>query len=331
MKRLLSTTLILFFVLSVYAEENKEPVIYKLHEYSTNEQEDGSFVYKDSAGNEISGFVKLILEDGTYKIGTLINGKFDGLRKWFYDKGEFRSEDYFKNGKRYKTWINKVYYQSGNLWFVIPYIDGKQHGIKKGYYESGALEWETPYKDGKANGIYKEYYESGALKSETPYIDGKQHGIEKEYYESGALKSEIPYKDDKANGIAKQYFESGALKSEIPYKDEEINGIAKQYYESGELAWELPYKDDKRHGITKGYYKSGKLVCICPYTNDKLDGVVKNYYNDGSIKILIYYKNGKAYKGYEWNESGKKSQLTNAHLYNINNNIEGMNLDCCAP
>ena len=90
-----------------------------------------------------------------------------------------------------------TYYESGALMYEIPYVNGKEHGIRKGYYRSGVLLSETPYVNGKAHGIEKSYYESGALFSETPWINGKEHGISKDYYKSGKIESKFYYK----NGI----------------------------------------------------------------------------------------------------------------------------------
>ena len=80
-----------------------------------------------------------------------------------------------------KVKVKKNYYKSGALWWEIPYVNGKMHGIEKWYYESGALMAEIPYVDGKRHGIAKWYYASGALQIETPYVRGKMHGIVKSY------------------------------------------------------------------------------------------------------------------------------------------------------
>ena len=75
--------------------------------------------------------------------------------------------------------VRKEYYDSGDLWFEAPCVNGEKHGISRGYYKSGTLLWETPYVNGKKHGISWGYYESGALMWETPYVNGKVHGIEK--------------------------------------------------------------------------------------------------------------------------------------------------------
>jgi len=86
-----------------------------------------------------------------------------------------------QNNTSDKVEVTKIYYKSGALYWEVPRVNGKKHGIEKWYYESGALMVETPYVDGKEHGIKKWYYESGALRIETPYVDGKKHGIHKAY------------------------------------------------------------------------------------------------------------------------------------------------------
>ena len=54
-----------------------------------------------------------------------------------------------------KVEVRKEYYESGDLWYETPYVNGKEHGISRGYYETGAIEWMAPYVDGKMHGIKK--------------------------------------------------------------------------------------------------------------------------------------------------------------------------------
>ena len=75
--------------------------------------------------------------------------------------------------------------------------------VRKEYYESGDLWYETPYVNGDIHGIVKVYYESGALLNEAPYVNGEIHGIMKAYDE------------DKANIVCLALYDKGR---EVVYK-----------------------------------------------------------------------------------------------------------------
>ena len=53
-------------------------------------------------------------------------------------------------------------------------MNGKKEGIYKSYWNNGQLWEEVNYIDGKMNGIYKRYHYNGQLWEEINYIDGKK-------------------------------------------------------------------------------------------------------------------------------------------------------------
>jgi antitoxin component YwqK of YwqJK toxin-antitoxin module len=55
---------------------------------------------------------------------------------------------------------------------VVPYVNGKEHGIEKGYYKSGALASEIPYEKGRSHGIEKSYKENGSFISAYVFVHG---------------------------------------------------------------------------------------------------------------------------------------------------------------
>ena len=83
-------------------------------------------------------------------------------------------------------YIKKVYYESGQLKYEVPYVHGKRDGISKGYYESGKLMAEIPYEKGEIHGTLKGYYESGQLAKEELYVYDKLVGTNN-YDENGNI------------------------------------------------------------------------------------------------------------------------------------------------
>jgi len=58
-----------------------------------------------------------------------------------------------------KEEIKILYWPNGQLWFEIPYISGRFHGLRKSWHYNGKLRIETPYKNNLQCGarIYFEY------------------------------------------------------------------------------------------------------------------------------------------------------------------------------
>ena len=146
-------------------------------------------------------------------------------------------------------------------------------------------------------GIYQEYSQDGNLVREIPYKNGKREGLAKTYYGNGNLWIEGPYKNGKAEGLVKWYYKNGKVWREDPYKNGKFEGVVKEYYENGNLENETPYKNGKREGVDKWYYKNGNL------------------------EREINYSQGKAVSGYLYDWEGNRTKMTNAHLHNLNKEI----------
>lgn len=184
-------------------------------------------------------------------------------------------------------------------WLLILLLSVTLYGAEK-IYEYGDLEERH---DGVlievkthalANGTGKFYYDSGKLRGETPFKEGKREGVGKTYYESGELQGETPFKNDVVEGLRKSYFTSGRVQSETPFINDKAEGIAKIYYPSGKLQSETPFHENKAEGISKLYYESGKL------TNE------------------IEFKNSSPVSGFQYDEKGAKTPMSEAQLKAMN-------------
>ncbi|TLE08480.1 toxin-antitoxin system YwqK family antitoxin [Helicobacter bilis] len=65
-----------------------------------------------------------------------------------------------------EIYVEKAYYENGNLKMEIPFKNNKKQGMSKGYYESGKLQYEMPYKKDMLQGIEKVYDENGNLNTQ---------------------------------------------------------------------------------------------------------------------------------------------------------------------
>jgi antitoxin component YwqK of YwqJK toxin-antitoxin module len=84
---------------------------------------------------------------------------------------------------------------------------------------------------------------------------------------------------------------------------------------TSELLKETPFTDGKRNGVVKMYYQTGRLKVEYPYTDGKKNGVSKEYYATGGLKREVVFKEDIADSGYNYEEDGRKREMTNAHLH----------------
>ena len=74
------------------------------------------------------------------------------------------------NGKKDGVW--KYWHENGQLGYEVFYKDGKKDGVQKAWHDNGQLEYEYCYKDGKRDGVGKWLDENGQLGYEDCYKDG---------------------------------------------------------------------------------------------------------------------------------------------------------------
>ena len=61
------------------------------------------------------------------------------------------------------TWKRQTH-PNGSIWWEVPYVDGKRHGLERGWDRDGSLRWEAPYVDGNRHGLERWWYQDGSLK-----------------------------------------------------------------------------------------------------------------------------------------------------------------------
>ena len=99
-------------------------------------------------------------------------GKFEGERKEWYENGQLKCHESYKDGKAERDL--KEWYKNGQLERHGSYKDGKYEGERKEWYENGQLRYQWFFKDGKHEGERKEWTETGQLVIHEFYKDGKR-------------------------------------------------------------------------------------------------------------------------------------------------------------
>jgi len=108
---------------------------------------------------------------------------YDGLVIWYYENGNIFQKVNYVNGVLEGE--RKIYFKNGILKTKMTYIKGKKEGKWKGYYENGKLNKIGFFKNDKNNGKFKSYYKDGELQTEGKYLNGKKVGEWNTYYYKG--------------------------------------------------------------------------------------------------------------------------------------------------
>ena len=77
-----------------------------------------------------------------------LNGKLDGLSRYWDKDGNLISEADYSNGLPHGKWIK--YHPNGNPMNVVNYFHGQKHGDEYWYYETGQLKSEIKYQYGES-------------------------------------------------------------------------------------------------------------------------------------------------------------------------------------
>jgi len=215
-----------------------------------------------------------------YIISPETNGKKDGVARR-YDKAskQIRFETAYKNGikegwsKRYSPeggWLYEAvlyhngekrelreYNQKGEVIHIVPYLDGKKHGVEQKFsYINGDLEYRIHYDRGTKKKLIRYCKGKPDLQMQ---MDGCRQGMEREWWcGTATLKRETPYRNCKRNGIEKHYDASGHLLYRVTYRNGLKEGPAKAYYPNGKVKYSLVYHKDEPEEIAYHYDVSGK-------------------------------------------------------------------------
>ncbi len=245
-------------------EFSEDSVIIVLSEYKK-----GFMIYKE----KINGYNVNKLKDG----------------KWmsFYNNGNVKTEENYKNGLREGYF--KEYTEEGSLIKIEKYTNDQLQqdaqelvklDTKYDFYPNGKIKVEGTYNDSIAEGVRRYFSEKGDVISSKIFKEGivigegivdkkgRKQGAWKEYYFPGkstdnkrVLKSEGTYKNDKRINKWKFYYPNGNPEQIGAYNNNsQPIGDWKWYLESGIIRREESFVDGLAEGMMIEYNDSNKII-----------------------------------------------------------------------
>ena len=192
----------------------------------------------------------------------LIKEYFDNAHKELKSETNYVDGTHTEISKGIKNGLEKIYYQSGALAYVVNYVDGKRDGILTWYDREGNKLADVSYKNGLMHGQERSYYKNGGIKHTMTYIDDKKEGFLKEYYDNGILALHVEYIHNKKEGLQKEYTYEGKLYSEVLYKNNYKEGLQKWYDDNGKIIKTELFKHDRPVNVMKQIQSKNKKNTI---------------------------------------------------------------------
>lgn len=175
-------------------------------------------------------------------------------------------------------------YKQGQLWQLVPYIDGQIDGTKYLYANNGKLKAETEYQNGRRHGKRKVYFDQkGKGKPKTmiqiPYFMGLVHGPVKDYHSppNWGLKTRTQYLNGQLHGTLKFYDRRGELTVSVPYEGGNLADSAESFYKDGKVYSRFWYYGVKKNGRHVIYSKKGQVLHVNIWENDQPHGLQKEF------------------------------------------------------
>ena len=251
------------------------------------------------------------------------HGTQNGLTIFFYQSGQKKSEENYKDGKQ--NGISTFYYQSGQKKSEKNYKDDMLDGLWVSWYEKGNKELEGKYKNGVREGLWTSWHENKQKKMEGNFRDGKEEGLVIKWYSSGQKKSETNYDHGKlksaevwkrngkkctitnvkdGDGILQYYHFNGKRLSKTNFKGG-MKEMFVSWHKNGQMDSEENYLEGKKEGLWTKWYANGKKLYVENYKDGVQDGNSTWWYKNGQKRYEYNYKEGKKH-GLEvyWYERG---------------------------
>ena len=206
-------------------------------------------------------FVK---KDGIYKIyadtaftllaaeGAVVNGKFSGEWKYYYDNHKLRLKCFYVNGELNGPWIS--YLKNGYKYIETNYVNNERDGVYKSYW------FYTDPGDRKYYGKYGTFhYKNGMKQGKTVYWMG-----------DSTVKVSCTYINDKLNGLQ-------------VFTNRRGDTLKVEKYEQGRLISERKIENSS-------YATTYKVEIVCSQKNyQKVDSILSNLGKYKNLEYLSIY------------------------------------------
>lgn len=176
--------------------------------------------------------------------------------------------------------------------YYIKVDSGKYHGKFIEYYDDGEVYLSIDYVNGKKHGKYWCYGKGTNICHTTEYINDKRHGKDIKTIDDNII-IDHTYENDVKHGRCLDYYNNHTTQSQIRFDITYVNGLChgkyKSYFTNGQLLYEMNFINNKKHGELFKYYDNGQLYYSKTYADNRMIGRYMEYDRDGNIRHNIEY------------------------------------------
>lgn len=165
--------LLLLVIIGIYLNANERPqLLVKVGDVHLI-QSGGICYYKHVP---LTGCVYERFPNGTWaKQIPYINGKQDGLMRFWYPNNTLQQERLFVNGN--KQGIHKGWWPNGKFQFEYSFDKDEYNGPVKEWYANGKLCRFFHYQMGHEDGLQQMWWDNGTVRANYVVKDGQQYGL----------------------------------------------------------------------------------------------------------------------------------------------------------
>ena len=252
---------------------------------------------------EYTGPVRLVGdldEDNVIFVGTLLEGRMDGMGESYYPNGNVEYTGEFVEGQFEGK--GRLYSEAGDLIYEGEFSGGLYEGAGALFYQNGLTAYEGEFFQGKKSGSGKEYEENGELLYDGSFFRDRYEG-EGTLYENGEVLMQGSFhKGILTSGMAVYYDGQGNMLYQGSIKGGCYDGQGKLFSE-GILIYEGGFAEGSYHGSGRMYQENtGMLLYDGMFAQGEYAGEGRLYDEEtgrllyeGSFYQSLYDGEGKLY------------------------------------
>jgi len=234
----------------------------------------------------------------------------DGLVEEFYDNGQLKSRENYKDGEREGLW--EEFYENGQTQSIGVYERGQKVGewwyhdedceiIKSEKFDKGLLRMTWTQEGQNKKLIY--FHDNGQIGS-ISYLKGSEPvGTWEEFNEQGELTRSDSWEEKPNQGNLKTndlldvnvVKEDRFVEQKGQYKDDgeklTKEGLWEYFHKNGQLKEVGHFVNDLRDGPWKYFRENGQIEERGKYKEGKRHGINISYYENGQVEIMTTYDN----------------------------------------
>jgi antitoxin component YwqK of YwqJK toxin-antitoxin module len=129
-----------------------------------------------------------------------------------------------RNGEIFSGYSLQLF-ADGDTSKLVPYLNGKPHGISKEWYENGILKEVRMYENGFKTGQHKGWFDDESLRFVSHFKHDAYHGSVKEWQANGSLYRDFNYENGQESGSQKMWESDGRLKANYVVRGGRMYGL----------------------------------------------------------------------------------------------------------